>query len=457
MFETSSIPYVPRDPRAGTLYPLVQQCWPRFVAALEEGDGKLPDFVRSTFERFLACGIPERGFVRLACADCGLQRALPMSCKRRGVCPSCGARRKEEVARHLVERVLPHVGVRQYVLSPPAELVGLLAARPEVMSALIRIFDRCVFDAIARRVRRTDDERPKSGAVVLVQRFTKELRLFPHIHALVLDGGYVRDEDDVPIFLDDAGPSAQDIALLEDAVHRHMLRWLERHGYVDASDPMSGNLDAWFGPAENDVSNLPRSTRPRRDVQRFQIHAAVRVAASDRSALERLCAYVARPPISDEQLRWLDDERVELTLRNPQRGPTTTLVLHPLQLIRRLAWQVPHPRQHGVRYAGVLAPASPLRADVVPAGRVAIQGVWFGARRFEPSGPVVYRTPWAQLLARTYGVDGHRCPACAGVLRPVGAVLPPRAATWIDRGRIVRLEPTGPPRPSDQLELPLAS
>ena len=101
-----------------------------------------------------------------------------------------------------------------------------------------------------------------------------------------------------------------------------------------------------------------------------------------------------------------DDERVELTLRNPQRGPTTTLVLHPLQLIRRLAWQVPHPRQHGVRYAGVLAPASPLRADVVPAGRVAIQGVWFGARRFEPSGPVVYRTPWAQLLARTYGVDG---------------------------------------------------
>ncbi len=56
-----------------------------------------------------------------------------------------------------------------------AELVALLATRPDVMSVLIRIFDRCVFDAIAGRVRRTEDERPKSGAVVLVQRFTKEV------------------------------------------------------------------------------------------------------------------------------------------------------------------------------------------------------------------------------------------------------------------------------------------
>ena len=325
------------------------------------------------------------------------------------------------------------------------------------MSALIRIFDRSVFDAIARRVRRYDDERPKSGAVVLVQRFTKELRLFPHVHALVLDGAYVRDDDDDPMFLGDPGPSADDIAELEDAVERRMVRWLERHGYLRTSAPASAELDAWFAPAENDPSNLPRASRVRRDAQRFRIHAGVRIAASDRTALERLCAYVARPPLADEQLRRLDDERVELTLRNPQGGPKATVVLHPLQLIRRLAWQVPHPRQHGLRYAGVLAPASPFRADVVPAGRVAIQAAWFGTRRFEPTTPVTYRTPWAKLLARTYGVDGQRCPACDGVLRPVGVVLPPRAATWIDRGRILRLEPTGPPRRSRQLELPLVS
>ncbi|MBN1669736.1 MAG: transposase zinc-binding domain-containing protein [Kiritimatiellae bacterium] len=35
------------------------------------------------------------------------------SCKGRGFCPSCGGRRMADTAAHLVERVLPHVAVRQ--------------------------------------------------------------------------------------------------------------------------------------------------------------------------------------------------------------------------------------------------------------------------------------------------------------------------------------------------------
>ena len=41
------------------------------------------------------------------------------SCKRRGFCPSCGARRMAQTAVHLVERVISHVPVRQWVLSLP--------------------------------------------------------------------------------------------------------------------------------------------------------------------------------------------------------------------------------------------------------------------------------------------------------------------------------------------------
>jgi hypothetical protein len=37
-------------------------------------------------------------------------------------------------AAHLLERVSPEVPIRQYVLSPPSELVGLLAAREEVLA-----------------------------------------------------------------------------------------------------------------------------------------------------------------------------------------------------------------------------------------------------------------------------------------------------------------------------------
>ncbi len=50
-------------------------------------------FVQKAVDRLLACGDPENGFIRLRCPDCAAERALPFSCKGRGLCPSCGARR----------------------------------------------------------------------------------------------------------------------------------------------------------------------------------------------------------------------------------------------------------------------------------------------------------------------------------------------------------------------------
>jgi len=72
--------------------------------------------------------------------------------KVRGLRPSCGARRAHDLTTHLLSRVLPKVAVRQYVLSPPAELVGLLAARSEALSALVRCFIRAIFAGVRRRL-----------------------------------------------------------------------------------------------------------------------------------------------------------------------------------------------------------------------------------------------------------------------------------------------------------------
>ena len=141
----------------------------------------------------------------------------------------------------------------------------------------------------------------------------------------------------------------------------------------------------------------------------------------------------------------LDEDRVRFTLRSPTRGGQTEVVLHPLVLLRRLAWLVPPPRQHQVRAFVVLAPAARQRHRVVPVGRIAIQGAMFGPRRFEPLAPVEYRARWARLLARTYGIDGHACPRCPGILRPRGAVLPPQARAWVEFARVEILQGTGPP------------
>ena len=95
------------------------------------GGAGLPTFVTDEFDAFLACGILADGFLRLSCDGCREEKLVAFSCKRRGICPSCGARRMHEAAAHLVDNVIPKVPVRQWVLSFPIPLRALLAVHPE--------------------------------------------------------------------------------------------------------------------------------------------------------------------------------------------------------------------------------------------------------------------------------------------------------------------------------------
>jgi len=63
------------------------------------------------------------------CANCRAEKRVAFSCKRRGFCPSCGARRMVESAALLVDEVIPHVPMRQWVLSVPYPLRFLFAYR----------------------------------------------------------------------------------------------------------------------------------------------------------------------------------------------------------------------------------------------------------------------------------------------------------------------------------------
>jgi hypothetical protein len=88
----------------------VQQHAQTFFAEVERDTGAgLPQFVKDEFDAFLECGILAHGFLRLRCADCGHDQLVAFSCKRRGFCPSCGARRMSQTAAHLVDHVIPHV------------------------------------------------------------------------------------------------------------------------------------------------------------------------------------------------------------------------------------------------------------------------------------------------------------------------------------------------------------
>jgi hypothetical protein len=79
------------------------------------------------------------GFCCVYCDACGKDELVAFSCKRRGICPSCGARRMAELAAHLVDRVFPDLPVRQWVLSLPHGVrLGFTKYEPNLENRVIR-------------------------------------------------------------------------------------------------------------------------------------------------------------------------------------------------------------------------------------------------------------------------------------------------------------------------------
>ena len=117
---TSRGAYARHDPTQTPLHGLVAKHLETFVRFAEERSGRaLPRYVTEEFRAYLRCGVLAHGFGRARCAGCGHDMFVAFSCKLRGVCPSCGGRRMSETAAHVVDRVLPSVPVRQWVLSVP--------------------------------------------------------------------------------------------------------------------------------------------------------------------------------------------------------------------------------------------------------------------------------------------------------------------------------------------------
>ena len=135
-----------------------------------------------------ACGDFTRGFIRLQCSGCRVDRVVPFSCKGR-LCISCGARRMADTAAHLVDRVLrPDVGWRQWVITFPAELAVGLCFQAELAAAVTRLCARTLSDFQSRRSNPDAPGRPRPAAIAFIQRFSDGLGPWFHIHFLLPDG-----------------------------------------------------------------------------------------------------------------------------------------------------------------------------------------------------------------------------------------------------------------------------
>ena len=118
--------YRRRQPGTSTLYQivyhsrddLVYQWEPRF----QHQYGVLRDEVTKTLDEYLNCGILAHGAARVYCGSCKHFLLVAFSCKRRGVCPSCGAKRAVKFADHIYNEVIEDVPHRHTVFTIPKRL-----------------------------------------------------------------------------------------------------------------------------------------------------------------------------------------------------------------------------------------------------------------------------------------------------------------------------------------------
>jgi ribosomal protein S27E len=445
--------YQRHKPETTLLYKIVEQYYPLFLAHLESEGRSLPDYVQQEFTDYLRCGRLEHGFLRVRCESCHHEKLVAFSCKRRGFCPSCGARRMVESAALLVDEVLPSRPIRQWVLTVPFPLRFLFAAYPELMSRVLGIVTRAISTHLAHQAGFSRRE-AHAGAVTLIQRFGSALNLNIHFHMLFLDGVYVQDPNGEYGFRRTSPPSVELLHDLLFLISQRVARFLERRGILERDeensyltldgleeDPLqdihshSVTYRVALGPQKGRkvfcLQTVPPRPEPAADHARvanlngFSLHAGVAARADQRDKIERLCRYIARPAISEQRLSLTPTGKVRYQLKTPFRNGTTHVIFEPLDFIARLAALVPKPRVNLTRFHGVFAPNSKHRAAITPSGRG--KGNNKHAIHPDDKSPAERHAAmtWAQRLKRVFNIDIETCEKCQGPVRIIACVEDP--------------------------------
>ncbi len=126
-----------------------------------------------------------------------------------------------ETAAHLVEQVILHVPVRQWVVSFPIPLRHLFATQPHLLPVL-QVIHRALSTFVIHQAGLTHAQ-AQTGAITLIQRFGSAANLNIHLHCLMLDGVY-RLTGGVPIFQAVPAPTSEQLQALLTRIITRLLK-----------------------------------------------------------------------------------------------------------------------------------------------------------------------------------------------------------------------------------------
>ena len=191
----------------------------------------------------------------------------------------------------------------------------------------------------------------------------------------MLDGVFTEDPEGALTFHPAPGPSDAEVATALARIRHGVQRLRVRHG-LEPADEATGPVDRLadespvlagivgasvqgrvalgqragarvrrLGDARDTETVISRGPR-QAQLEGFDLHANVWVAANDRAGLERLCRYILRPPFAQERLRRRGDGRIAVELKQAWHDGTRELVFEPLEFLERLAAMTPTTTSH---------------------------------------------------------------------------------------------------------------
>ena len=386
---------------------------------------------------YLDCGRLHGGFARIRCPTCHAEHLLAFSCRVRGLCPSCQAKRSALFAEWLVEEVLLPVPHRHVVFTIPKALRGLIERERRLHGLMALAAWEVLRDALREAAVEPEGV---PGMVVSLQTFgSLGVNFHPHLHGIATEGVLTPDGR----FHAVVWPGKRD---LEGRFRRRFLNLLRRAERLSAS--FHDTLLSWRRSG-------------------FSVDATQRVGAGEEKRMERLACYTTRAPVAAGAVRERPDGRIEIdTPPDPKTG-STVKVLDRLDFVHAVCQQIPDKGRHEVRYLGAYsnvkrkalrqafeARGESAPSDVAPGGETSDAPPSSKERKGSPaprgSAEAARRSSWARMLRKVFEVERLICPRCRQEMVIVAWITDPEVVDRIlkdrrERGLVSPFESRAPP------------
>jgi ribosomal protein S27E len=366
--------------------------------------------VQEAVNKYLDCGNPHNGFARIKCKDCGTEKMLMFSCKIRGFCPSCHAKRREVWSEWMMEELLLDTPHRQVVFTIPKMLRIFFKYNRSLLSGLCL----CAKKAIVKYFKAVTGNELTPGIIAIIQTFGSRINAHPHLHFLVSEGG----SDLKGRFL---SVSRFNDDLLREIFTREVFSFLIHKQLINQE--LVKKILSW------------RYTG-------FHVHSRVR--ALNKAETERIGKYAIRPVVSLNRLSF--DQTQGQVIYQYGKHSGETVHMDYLEFIARVTSHIPDKGQVMIRYYGLYSNAH--RGKMKKEGK-------------NPSHPQIIEDEtsfrpsrgWAEMIKKVYEVDPLLCPKCHGQMSIVSFIEDHKVIDKIINHLKLSFKAERPPPPQAQLSI----